>query len=114
MPPRQKTTTQKGLGWAHQQQRTRLLRRHIDGAPCWWCGRPMFRDADRNFDGKPLAADHSHARAHGGTVADRMLHSKCNSDRQDGSRDHERPAVTGEPFAPAVEDDRARWCLLDW
>ncbi|MFB9705116.1 hypothetical protein ACFFRM_29280, partial [Rhodococcus aetherivorans] len=56
----------------------------------------------------------SHARAHGGTVADRLLHSKCNSDRQDGSRDHERPAVTGEPFAPAVEDDRARWCLLDW
>ncbi|MFC9769098.1 HNH endonuclease [Rhodococcus jostii] len=101
-----RTTTQRGLGWAHQQQRERLLKQHVDGTGCWWCGVPMFRSQD-------LDADHTQARAHGGKKADRLLHRSCNRARQDGSRDHLRPAVTGE----AVEvdlDDRARWCLLEW
>ncbi len=90
-----KTTTQRGLGWQHQQDAARLLRHHIDGTRCWWCGLPMFRDIARNWDGKRLAADHSKARAFGGTRADRLLHGNCNSQRGDGSRDHQRPVVLG-------------------
>ncbi|WP_306357442.1 MULTISPECIES: hypothetical protein [unclassified Nocardia] len=82
-----RTTTQKGLGWRHQQQRAALLARHRDGTPCWWCGEPMYRV-------QQLAADHTLSRAHGGTVADRLLHDLCNKERGDGSRDHLRPALT--------------------
>jgi hypothetical protein len=89
-----RTTTQKGLGWRHQQERAQLLARHRDGASCWWCGEPMYRKAARNVDGEVLAADHSKARAHGGTTADRLLHGVCNKQRGDGSRDHLRPALT--------------------
>lgn len=49
----------------------------------------------RNWDCTKLAADHSIARAIGGTKADRLLHSKCNSQRGDGSRDRIRPAAIG-------------------
>ena len=88
-----KTTTQRGLGWKHQQEAARLLRRHTDGTRCWWCGLPMFREITRNWDDKRLAADHSQARAFGGIRADRLLHGNCNSQRGDGTRDHQRPAV---------------------
>lgn len=111
-----KTTTERGLGWDHQKQRERLIRAHVDGTPCWWCMRPMFRDRVHNWDHDPaspdpssgsLAADHSHARAHGGLKADRLLHGKCNKERGDGSRDHLRPAVTGKPIAQARNDQEA-------
>ncbi|VFA94761.1 Uncharacterised protein [Nocardia farcinica] len=82
-----RTTTQKGLGWRHQQQRKRLLAQLRDGEPCWWCGLPMYRV-------QALAADHSKARAHGGQHADRLLHDKCNKARGAGDRDHLRPALT--------------------
>lgn len=99
---KQRNTTQRGLGWTHQKQRARLLTKHTDRTVCWWCGEPMYRDPKRNPDYDPrstdpdngkLAADHSHARAHGGTHADRLLHGRCNKERGDGSRDHQRPAL---------------------
>ncbi|AMU73716.1 hypothetical protein BAB79_02780 [Mycobacteroides abscessus] len=108
-----RTTTQKRLGHDHQQQRNRLLARHVDGQPCWWCGKPMYRDRTRNWDhnpnatrsdGKPdtssgsLAADHSTARAQSTTSrADRLLHGTCNKQRQGGHRDDQRPALTNPP-----------------
>ncbi|MFI8664242.1 hypothetical protein ACIGKR_29895 [Rhodococcus qingshengii] len=88
-----KTTTERGLGWQHQKTREHLLRVHIDGTPCWWCGRSMYRAAERNPDEASLEADHSTARSKGGTKADRLLHSTCNRSRQAGSRDHQRPAL---------------------
>lgn len=97
-----KTTTARGLGWQHQQTRQRHLASHRDGTPCWWCGQPMYRDPKRNWDYDPtsqargngaLAADHTIARAHGGTKADRLLHGVCNSQRGDGTRDHLRPTA---------------------
>ncbi len=81
-----RTTTQKGLGWKHQQERARLLERLRDGERCWWCGKVMRRS-------QALAADHSVARSKGGTKADRLLHDVCNKERGDGSRDHLRPAL---------------------
>lgn len=113
MPP--KTTTERGLGWDHQKQRERLLRSHVDGSPCWWCAKPMHRDKARNWDGDTLAADHSHARAHGGTKADRLLHGRCNKQRQDGGNDHLRPAVTGTDLNDArAVDDQLGMRLMPW
>lgn len=95
MAAQRRTTTERGLGHKHQQQAKRLLRNHADGTKCWWCGRPMYRDKALNYDGQTLAADHTLARARGGTLADRLLHGRCNSERGDGTRDHQRPALTG-------------------
>ena len=85
------TTTRRGLGWQHQKQRAALLRRHVEGTPCWWCGRPMYRS-------QGLAADHTQARARGGRHADRLLHTLCNAARGDGSRDHLRPALMRDAY----------------
>jgi len=94
-PPigKRRTNKQRGVGWQHTQQRDRLLARHTDGRPCWWCGEPLYRDPKRNPDGEPLHADHTRPRSKGGTTADRLLHASCNRARGDGSRDHERPAA---------------------
>nr|WP_082933497.1 hypothetical protein [Gordonia sp. 852002-10350_SCH5691597] len=92
-------TTARGLGWQHQRTRAQLLTQHTDGTPCWWCGRPMFKQPERNWDTTPLEADHTVSRSQGGTRADRLLHSVCNRQRGDGSRDHLRPAVTGSSSA---------------
>jgi hypothetical protein len=81
------TTTERGLGWQHQQQRAALLRCLTPGTPCWWCARPMFL-------WQRLSADHVQARAHGGRRAGRLLHRRCNEQRGDGSRDHLRPSLT--------------------
>lgn len=80
------TTTERGLGWSHRKVRAALLRRHVDGTPCDECRRPMYRDAAANWDRRVLAADHTLARALGGTKADRLLHSTCNERRGDGTR----------------------------
>lgn len=102
-PP--KTTTERGLGWEHQRKREALLAVHRDGAPCWWCARPMYRDKARNFDGQALAADHIQARANGGTAAGRLLHGSCNSSRGDGSRDALRPALAAPGEEPTPHPD---------
>lgn len=92
-----KTTTDKGLGYDHQQHRDNLLHRHVDGRKCWWCGKPMFKNAARNWDRKALHADHKRSRSRFGVMrnaANRLLHDTCNKQRGDGSRDHLRPAIT--------------------
>jgi hypothetical protein len=83
----------RGLGTRHENIRKRLIGQHVQGTPCWWCGKPMYREAEANFDGSPLHADHSTARVKGGLDADRLLHGRCNSERGDGSRDHLRPVL---------------------
>lgn len=102
MSSKYKTTTEEGLGWEHQKQRRRLLAAHVDGSPCPCgvgrdCGPacicraagralPMYRDPSLNPDGRPLQADHTHARALGGTKADRLMLATCNASRGDGTR----------------------------
>jgi hypothetical protein len=97
-----KTTTERGLGWQHQQDRRRLLAKHHDGAPCPCLalgdcgpscpcrpagqGLPMYRDASQNPDGLPLEADHTLARSKGGRRADRLLIATCNRSRGAGER----------------------------
>lgn len=91
MPAARKTTTQRGLGNRHRQQAAWLKTPeggYTPGMPCWWCGEPMYLE-------QGLDADHSVPRSQGGTLADRLLHGPCNSERGDGSRDHLRPALVG-------------------
>ena len=107
-----KSTTARGLGWQHQRDRERLLRNHIDGTLCWWDASPMYRDPAKNWDGKPLEADHTIARSAGGTAADRLLCSTCNRQRGDGSRDHTRPALTGRPTE--ITTSPLGHCAMDW
>lgn len=89
----------------HDLPRKRLLIALKDGTPCWWCGLPMHKDKKKNWDGWALAADHSNPHgAKNGEKPDRLLHGRCNSQRQDGRYDKRRPALTGkhpsEPLAP--------------
>ncbi|WP_197381459.1 hypothetical protein [Mycolicibacterium mengxianglii] len=101
------TNKQRGLGWQHTQNRERLLRRHINGRLCWWCGKPMYREPERNFDGHPLEADHSRSRSQHGTTgnnADRLLHKTCNIQRGDGTRDEERPTVVQQAADAPMTD----------
>lgn len=93
-----RTTTQRGLGHRHKQQVEHLKRQHIEGTPCWWCGQPMYL-------AQGLSGDHSIPRSAGGTLADRLLHATCNTERGDGSRDHQRPALTGQPRHKHTGDD---------
>lgn len=109
-----RSTTERGLGWRHRQQVAALLAGHVDGTPCWWCGKPMFRQAERNPDRKNLSGDHSVPRAKGGTETDRLLHNLCNIARRDGSRDEFRPAVTGGSDKPVLPASGLGRQLMPW
>ncbi len=82
----------------------------------------MFKNENkqRNWDGLQPAGDHSVPRAHGGHLADRLLHGRCNSQRQDGRWDDERPAVKGvhpsEWSPPGVTKQQAdpTTLAMDW
>lgn len=92
-----KNTTERGYGHRHQTIRRRLLHNHTDGAPCDWCGQPMYKTPAQNFDHAPLEADHSaDLKHHGPGDADRLLHRRCNRQRKDG-QEHRRPGAAPTP-----------------
>ena len=93
-----KRTTERGYGWKHQKQRERLLRAHKDGAPCSHCGKPMYRDPARNFDGAPLEAQHAdalanHADKQRAPLASELMHRFCNRSLGDGTREVTPPGA---------------------
>lgn len=63
-------------GSHHKKQRESLMYLLVDGTECEYCARPMFRQADKNFDGRPLEADHEDADT--SKPANRLIHSQCN------------------------------------
>lgn len=63
-------------GPQHKKQRQSLVYLHKDGSECEVCAEPMYRDASKNWDGKPLEADHEDADT--SRPANRLIHSKCN------------------------------------
>lgn len=96
-------TTERGLGWHHQQAVEALKNRHEDGSACDWCGRARYLDRTRNWDYSPegnhlsgvLQGDHSgmsrsEALRRGEKVPppDRLLHAECNRQRGAGGNDH--------------------------
>lgn len=95
MSKKQASTRERGYQGAHPIVRRRLLAALVPGAACFWCGQPMFQEAERNWDQRPLAADHDGVRARDHGLAGRLLHFTCNSQRQDGEFDDVRPAVIG-------------------
>ena len=96
-PRTTRTTTQRGYGHTHQKRRQALLRGHQDGTPCPWCGRPMYRNPQHNWDHQPLHADHTNPLAKGGEHADRLMCATCNKQRHSGDYDHLSPLHTGIP-----------------
>ena len=64
----------------------------------------MFKKPEKNFDGKPLQADHEIARRNGGKIAGRLLHARCNASRGTGKRDHLRPALVEAGFDGLVDE----------
>lgn len=110
-------TTERGLGWRHQQAVESLKNKHIDGSPCDWCGRAMFLDRTCNWDYNPgashlsggLQGDHSkmsrsEAIRRGEKVPppDRLLHGECNRQRGAGGNDH-LAAENRDSYQPATE-----------
>lgn len=110
------TNKQRGVGWHHTQVRNALLARHADGSLCWWCGRGMYRDPAKNWDRKPLEADHTLPRSKGNThgAADRLLCSTCNRQRGNGDRDHLRPALHGGAYLPPDHPEDRRVMPWPW
>lgn len=116
---RGQTTTERNLGWPHQQTKARLLAALVDGTPCPCLelddcgpacpcrrvgyGLPMYKDPALNVDRMMLEADHTIARSRGGTKADRLLLATCNRSR--GAGGGARQALT---------EDRPRWRTRDW
>lgn len=123
---KRKTTTEQGVGWRHQQAVAVLKRRHIDGSPCDWCGKPMWRDAHRNWDYDPkipfsgtLQGDHgamtrAEAVRRGLPIplVDRLLHRRCNQQRGDGVNDH--LAVSASASARVGAGSTADVMAMDW
>ena len=105
------TTTARGYGYRdHQVHRDRLLRIHRDGTPCpavingETCGKPMYRDKTRNYDGMALEADHEDQLqdqdSRRGHRPSRLVHGRCNR-RLGRARQLERQAAaksTRDPY----------------
>lgn len=101
---RKLTTTEKGLGWRHEQAVDDLFVALPDGSPCPWCARPRWKDRTRNHDYKPNSTNPASGKLQGDHSAmsrseclrrglpipppDRLLHQECNRQRGDGSNDH--------------------------
>jgi hypothetical protein len=85
-------TTQRGLGYTHQQDKRRLLAELVDGTPCplpEWCGGEPMVHPKRCPNGPcfwcTLERDHTVPRALGGVdSAGRLSHASCN--RRAGSQ----------------------------
>lgn len=118
MATTRRTTTERHLGWPHQQDKRRLMAAHKDGTPCpclelndcgpaCICrplgqGQPMHKNPALNPDALPLEADHTQSRSQGGRRADRLLLATCNRSRGDGTRTAEAPTI------------RPTWWTRDW
>lgn len=85
--PKRDSTTARGYGHKHQKRRDKLMRALTDGQTCEWCGKPMYRNAKRNWDEAALEADHGKPLANDSSalnLATRLLHRTCNRQRGAG------------------------------
>ncbi|WP_051943873.1 HNH endonuclease [Streptacidiphilus rugosus] len=76
MDAKRGSTTERGLGWSHQQR----VKREVDKtAACWMCGKP-------GTPADPITADHETPRAAGGVDSPLLpAHRSCNA-RRGGAR----------------------------
>lgn len=124
------STTDKGLGWKHQQAVDALKRAHRDGSLCDWDGRPMYLDRTRNWDYDPdsanpnsgeLQGDHSEMSRReciklGIPVPppNRLLHAECNRQRGDGRNDHLAWINSGKPPVISSEPSVTTELAMPW
>jgi hypothetical protein len=66
-----RSTTERGLGYAHRAERNRQIAGLRDGTPCPRCGLPMVR-------GQLLDLDDFPGRVFGGPQVKRLAHRACN------------------------------------
>lgn len=118
--PKRKTTNEKGLGYKHQQAVEALKRRHTDGSPCDWCGKPRHLDPTKNWDYNPDVAGSGKLHGDHGAMTraeavrrgvpiplpDRLLHKTCNQQRGDGVNDHLAVANRGKVLDGAANAER--------
>ena len=102
------TTTERGLGWSHQQERAAALAAFVPGAGCPLCGRPMWRS-------QRLDLDHSVPRAFGGQGPRRLAHATCNrragailGNQLRGAARRGQPSRAGRRRGAAAPPDPAR------
>lgn len=60
----------------HKRARERLRFNLRDGDLCEYCGRPMYRKAENNFDRRTVQADHLNADL--SNEPKRLIHAACN------------------------------------
>lgn len=97
MPRR--STTERGLGYAHQQRRKRLS--PPQGDPCPFCRTPLW-------PGQRLDADHAVPRTLGGKDSPlRWAHASCN--RRAGARLGNALRRGPRATQPAPRDTSVRW-----
>lgn len=124
------STTEKGLGWKHQQAADALKRAHRDGSPCDWDGRPMYLDRTRNWDydkdsnnpsNGELQADHSEVsraecikRGIPVPPPNRLLHAECNRQRGKGGNDHLAWINSGKPPVISNEPSVTTELAMPW
>lgn len=78
--PRAGSTTERGYDARHKARVAELFDQLVDGTPCVRCGRPRYRRAEWNFDGRKLQGDHvGTPRALGDTLPDALTHARCNA-----------------------------------
>lgn len=70
------TTAQRGYGGNHVKARDRLIYNLVEGSECEYCGRPMYTDKTKNFDGASLEADHIDRDKT--QPPKRLIHRQCN------------------------------------
>lgn len=108
------------------------MRKHTNGAPCDWCGSPMYDDENRhkNWDYNPqstnpnsgkLQADHSKMSRDKAVelgvpvpLADRLLHGECNRQRGNGRNDHLAWINSGQPPVMDVKPGATATLAMPW
>jgi 5-methylcytosine-specific restriction endonuclease McrA len=104
-----RTTTEKGLGWQHQQLRKALLAALVPGSRCPRCGEPMwphFQDLD---------LDHAVPRVHGGGNGPRRLaHASCNRRHGAELTNQARAGVAYGTVRETASGSLERWGPHGW
>lgn len=122
--PNLASSTQRGYGVRHKRMRRLLLAQLVDGTPCPWCNKPLYKQPEKNFDGAPLEADHEKDIKTYGTkhFANRLLHRRCNRQRGAGFDERSPLKQSGKPLdshvgrssGDAEQCDEGKTPVFEW
>jgi 5-methylcytosine-specific restriction endonuclease McrA len=104
-----RTTTEKGLGYAHQRLRAALLAALVPGSRCPRCGEPMWARY------QALDLDHAVPRSQGGAAGpSRLAHASCN--RRHGAQlaNQARAGAAYGTVRETADGRLERWSAYGW